>query len=137
MEVSGNVRRVELIRITFLPDDLSVEASPGECIIDIARGKKPEDLSPEDIEQFRELYPDAVAKWETVSAKRFDDKFFGFDQTKLGLMQKYIALESFALDQLGYALEGNDNQNTLQAAIGLKPNFAKLYKLFGDFSDFD
>jgi CpeT protein len=107
------------------------------AIIDIAGGKKPEDLSPDDIEKIKALYPDAAAIWKTVAKKRFDDKFFGFDEDKLSLMSGYMALESFALDKLGQALENDDFQQILQAAIGLKPNFAKLYKLFGNFSAFD
>ncbi len=107
------------------------------AIFDLAMGKQPENLAEADIDRIKELYPEAVAKWKTITEKRFDDKFFGFDGGRLSLMTEYMALESFALDKLGEALEGDDNQEILQAAIGLKPNFAKLYKLFGDFSDYD
>ena len=48
-------------------------------------------------------------------------------------MKKLLKMESEALNKLGKALDVNNNALIIETAKAIKPNYAKLYKLFGDF----
>ena len=48
-------------------------------------------------------------------------------------MKKLLKMETEALNKLKRALDDNNNALIITTAKAIKPNYAKLYKLFGDF----
>lgn len=48
-------------------------------------------------------------------------------------MRMFIKLERDALETLSSSLQADDRPMILKAAMGVRPNYAKLFKMFGDF----
>jgi hypothetical protein len=71
--------------------------------------------------------------WERIQALRFDAGLFGFNDRKLAEMKDLVQKEAEALQRLKTALGGNDNAVIIKSAKEIRPNYANLYKMFGDF----
>ena len=48
-------------------------------------------------------------------------------------MKEYIRLESESLSKLEQSMKAGDKNLITQSAVKIKPNFVKLFLLFGDF----
>lgn len=60
----------------------------------------------------------------------FDKHLFGFSDQKTKKMRMFIKLERDALETLSSSLQADDRPMILK---GVRPNYAKLFKMFGDF----
>jgi hypothetical protein len=60
----------------------------------------------------------------------FDKYLFGFSDQKTKKMRMFIKLERDALETLSSSLQADDRPMILK---GVRPNYAKLFKMFGDF----
>ncbi len=63
----------------------------------------------------------------------FDKHLFGFSDQKTKKMRMFIKLERDALETLSSSIQADDRPMILKAAMGIRPNYAKLFKMFGDF----
>jgi len=71
--------------------------------------------------------------WERIQVLPFDKHLFGFDDRKVAAMRDLIEKETQALQGLKNALEGEDKALIIESAKKIRPHYAQLYKLFGDF----
>jgi len=119
--------------IDYFVDYLTDFHGPMEAIVLSAKGKTEADLTQAEVEKIRTLLSQATALWHELTAAHFDTTLFEFDAPRLKKMRQYQEAETSALARLQQALNNGNNSATLSAAIALKPNFAKLFMLFGDF----
>jgi hypothetical protein len=75
----------------------------------------------------------AVKIWERIQTLPFDKLLFGFDDQKVAAMRDLMEKETQALQRLKKALEGEDKARIIESAKKIRPNYAQLYKMFGDF----
>jgi hypothetical protein len=71
--------------------------------------------------------------WQKISTTPFDRALYDFSDQKAGQMKTFMAKETEALNRLKKAIDSNDNIKIAKACMGIKPNYAQLYKLFGNF----
>lgn len=105
-----------------------------ETIVLSVKDKEAEMISGEDIQRLRAETEDAYQLWQDVLDARFDARVFGFDEKHQARLAQLKAQERDALETLRQALQGDDKQAIRSAALAIKPIFAKLFMLFGDFS---
>jgi hypothetical protein len=58
----------------------------------------------------------------------------GLDSTRTAKVKRSIELETESIDGLKHALAGSDRSAMIQQAVAIKPPFAQLYMLFGEFA---
>lgn len=106
-----------------------------EYISHAGKENTPQSLTDGDIGDIKSTLSEAQSIWAKIKDAKFDRHLYGFSDQKLTKMHKYLTLESDALFNLGNALKNHDKSLIIQTAKGIKPNYAKLYKLFGDFEN--
>ncbi|MEW6669227.1 MAG: hypothetical protein AB1512_28780 [Thermodesulfobacteriota bacterium] len=114
-------------------DHLSEFHGHMEAIIHTATERDADSLTSKDKEYMGKECAQAVLIWERIQALRFDAALFGFNDQKRVEMKDLIEKEAGALRKLRTALGEGDNAAIIQSAKGIRPNYANLYKLFGDF----
>lgn len=119
--------------IAYYLDHLTRFHEPMEAIVLAGKEKTPETLTAADVEAIRSHLPLAHECWNAALAADFDAALFGFPAEKQAAMKRLIAAESESLAQLQAAIDGGDPALTIQRAVGIKPSFAALFMLFGDF----
>jgi ribosomal protein S15P/S13E len=119
--------------IDYYVDHLSEFHEHMEAIIHTASERDAGSLSSKDKEFMGKEFAQASLIWERIQALRFDAALFGFNDQKLAEMKDLVKKEADALQKLRSALGGNDNAVIIQSAKGIRPNYANLYKMFGDF----
>jgi hypothetical protein len=119
--------------INYYIDPLSEFHVFMEVIVHTADENDADTLNDGDKEIIREQYEQASRIWNKIKTAEFDRRFYGFSDEKMAKMNKYLRMESEALNKLGKALDDNNNALIITTAKAIKPNYAKLYKLFGDF----
>ena len=119
--------------IEYYVDDLTRFHTPMEMIVLAGKDKTPETFTADDLATIKAQLPEATAVWQRIAAREFDAALFGFPESKLTAMQTGIAAETEALAQLERALESGDTAVIIKRSVGIKPNFAALFMLFGDF----
>jgi hypothetical protein len=119
--------------IDYYIDPLSEFHTFMELIVHTADENDADTLSGSDKETIREQYEQASKIWNRIKTSEFDRDFYGFNDEKMAKMKKLLKMESEALNKLGKALDDNNNTLIIETAKAIKPNYAKLYKLFGDF----
>jgi hypothetical protein len=136
---------LEAIRYTFIDtrrrnnidyyiDYITDFHDPMEHIVMRAKGKTPKTLNDEDIEFIEKSLPEVLRLWDSLKNARFDKDLFLFNEEKVTKMESIIEAETMALEDLKRAIKNkSDKENIIKKAIGIKKNFALLFKLFGDF----
>ena len=119
--------------IQYYIDPLTEFHSLMEEIFHTAEDHDPQDMTEKDIKELADLSSKALKLWKEIGDSKFDKNLFGFNNKKMGKMKKLYEMESAALDKLKKALEKKDRPMIKKAGMGIKPNYAKYYKLFGDF----
>lgn len=76
---------------------------------------------------------EAVKIWSRVQSLAFDKQLFGFDEKKVAGMRDLMEKEADVLRRLQKALEGEDKALIIESAKKIRPIYAQLYKMFGDF----
>ncbi len=91
------------------------------------------DVSEADGARMRRLLAEATRQWQVVQSAEFDPEPLGYGPSKVAAMPGMIEAEANALAALEKALDGGDAERILQAAVAIKPPFAKFFMSFGDF----
>jgi len=119
--------------IQYYIDHLTRFHEPMEEIVLAAKGKTEKTLSNESLETIQNTLPTAKQFWRVTSAGKFDALLYEFDEKQQAELQSLVEKERQALDRLERALEKGNKQDIINAAVGIKPNFAKIFKSFGHF----
>lgn len=119
--------------IAYYVDALTRYHEPMEAIVLAGKGKTPETLTAADLETIQAHLGEAEALWRQIQAAPFDAALFGFAPERQAALQQQVAAESEALARLRAALEAGDTAAIIQRAVAIKPAFATLFMLFGDF----
>lgn len=119
--------------LPYFVDLLTRYHEPMEAIVLAGKDRAPDSLTASDVEAIRTQAAEAREIWGQVTEARFDAALFGFAPEKHALMQRQIAAESAALDALQAALDAQDPAAIVTRAVALKPSFAALFMMFGDF----
>ncbi len=120
--------------IDYYIDYLTKFHEPMEKAVLLAKGKTPETLSSQNISTIKNLFAECLRDWEAVKQAKFDSDLFNFPPEKDKKRQEYIEAETQALDKLRTVLEGENKEAIIKTTMAIKPNFAKLFIMFGDFA---
>ncbi len=123
-------------RIDYFIDGLTGFHVPMEAIVLAAKDKTANTLTDADIALITKTLPQAEQAWQRVTAAKLDAADYLLTQAQADDARKLIALENTALAALKQALDSSDKARITQAAVALKPNFAKLFMTFGDFKPY-
>jgi len=119
--------------IDYFVDHLTRFHEPMEEIVLAAKGKKETTLSDKDVEFIRHALPNAKDLWRATSDAKFDASTYEFNNTQEANLHSQIGKETQALNRLEKALKSGNKKEIIGAAVGIKPNFAKIFKSFGKF----
>lgn len=119
----------------YFIDYLTEFHQPMEDIVLAAKGKTIQTLSDEDVSKIKNTLPVAIEKFSEIKNASLDSGLFGFDNEKNMQVQKLIKDEGVSLKALKQAIDENNTEIIIKRAVGIKPNFAKLFMQFGDFKN--
>ncbi len=117
----------------YFVDYLTEFHEPMEVIVLTAKGKTPETLTDGDVRGIQTSLNEALSLWKKIENVKFDEKLFGFSPDKTIKIKNYIKSESETLNKLQQTMASKDKKAMIQAAVAIKPNFANLFMMFGDF----
>lgn len=123
-------------RIDYFIDGFTAFHEPMEAIVLAAKDKTAETLADADIARIRATLPLAEKAWRRVTTAKLDANDYLLSSSQADDVRKLIALENTSLRALKNALNTGDKSRIAQAAVGIKPNFAKLFMTFGDFKPY-
>jgi hypothetical protein len=104
-----------------------------EAIFHAGKDHTVDSLTADDIADLKNHYEEAAKLWITIGDLPFDKSLYGFSDQKYKKMKNFMARETESLDRLKKAIDSGDKPAIIKAALGIKPNYAKAYKMFGDF----
>jgi len=122
--------------IDYFVDRLTAFHEPMEAIVLAAKDKTPETFTDADIQRIRKTLPEAEKLWTRVTTGNLDGATYQLEASQLERARKLIQTEQQALAALKTALAAGDKPSIIKAAVGIKPNFAALFMIFGDFTPF-
>ncbi len=123
-------------RIDYFIDGLTAFHKPMETIVLAAKDKTGDTITEADIAHIRNTLPQAEQAWQHVAAAKLDANDYLLGYTQVEDARKLMALENASLGALKDALATGDKARIAQAAVGIKPHFAKLFMTFGDFKPY-
>ncbi|RMH69145.1 MAG: hypothetical protein D6675_13555 [Gemmatimonadetes bacterium] len=92
------------------------------------------DLSDTDLADLENgLFPQADQLWQKIEDRTQDAKQFGMSSDEFVQFENLIKTQRASLDQLQQAIKNKNKAQIKTATQQLKPNFAKLFMLFGNF----
>lgn len=119
--------------IKYYVDHLTEFFQPMDAMLLILKDKTPDTLTATDLQNLSYLINREINIWDKVAKVEFNSVLFGFNGIKLRDMRKYIKAEQLILYKLKKAIDARDKAFIFLSADFIKPNFNKLYLLFGDF----
>jgi len=119
--------------IDYFVDHLTRFHEPMEQIVMQVKGKSPTQLNAQDVAALQQQLGMASTLWQMVITTPVDKNLYGFSAQKMKQIDGLMREEKAALVHLQGALELGSNEKIIQAALGVKPAFAQMFKLFGDF----
>jgi hypothetical protein len=122
-------------QIEYFLDSLTRFHEPMETLALSVKGKNPEQLDDATVVNMRSVVDTATYLWKKVLETPLHPKVFGLDDDKVKQVRALEAKETDALENLRIRLSGNNKQEIIKAAKSIKPPFATLYLLFGDFKN--
>jgi hypothetical protein len=123
-------------RIDYFIDNLTAFHEPMEVIVLAAKDKTADTLAEADIASIRKTLPQAEKAWQRVAAAKLDANDYMLNAAQTDEARKLMAMENASLAALKDALTAGDKARIAQAAVAIKPNFAKLFMIFGDFKPY-
>ena len=120
--------------VDYYPDHLTAFHEPMEEIVLAAKGKTPATFTEQDLAKIRNTIPALEARWSAVRKARFDPANYGLDTERAAKVKRFLELETEAMETLKKALSGSDKAAMIQSAVAIKPPYAQLYMLFGEFA---
>jgi flagellin-specific chaperone FliS len=127
------LRLRQKLGISYFIDHLIRFHDPMERIVETTRNKTPVELTAQDIKLIQDELSAARKRWEEIVQAEFSPGLFGFGVEELAQKDALVDLEAARLRELEAALDAGDREAIIEAAAAIKPPFAKLFKLFGDF----
>jgi hypothetical protein len=127
-----NLRRHDGMQ--YFPDALTAYHEPMEAIVLAARGKTARTLGEAELARLSRTLPEARRLWQEAVKTPMDAGVFRFKPAWTQAVQAAIQQESEALQMLEKALASHDRAQIVPAVAAIKPPFARLYGLFGDFT---
>jgi hypothetical protein len=119
--------------IDYFVDYLTAYHEPMEQIVLTAKQTPPDQWTPETTSKIKTTVPEAETLWRAVQKAAFDPAAYGFNEQRYQKMKQFMAAETKALETLKKSLEAETPVAQLRKkAMGIKPNFAGLFKLFGN-----
>lgn len=119
-------------RIDYFIDGLTAFHEPMEAIVLAAKDKGGDSLDEADIARIRKMLPQAEQAWQRVAAAKLDANDYMLTPAQADDARKLMTLENASLSALKDAVAGGDKARIAQTAVAIKPNFAKLFMIFGD-----
>jgi hypothetical protein len=119
--------------ISYYPDLLTRFHEHMEAIYHDGADATPEKLDEDHIYALNSALEEGLQVWEAVKKAPFDPTAYGFSDEQNRTREKLIVEETAALNRLKSAIDNKDKPGIVAAAEGIKPKYAALYKLFGDF----
>lgn len=119
--------------IDYYLDHLSEFHEHMEAIVHTASERDAGSVTEKDRDILKKECAEAVRVWDRIQDFAFDQNLFGFNEQKETRRKELIKMESQALSRLQKALERDDPDLILKSAKEIRPHYAALYKLFGDF----
>jgi hypothetical protein len=119
-------------RIDYFIDGLTAFHEPMETIVLAAKDKTGDTITESDIARIGKMLPQAEQAWQRVATTKFDAGDYMLTPAQADDARKLIALEKASLGALKDAFAAGDKARVAQAAVAIKPNFAKLFMIFGD-----
>lgn len=104
-----------------------------EEIFHFGEDNQPADLTAGGIKSIEDTLYMASAMWTKIENSPFDKDLFGFNDQKIKKMGMFIKMEREALEALSAVIKADNRPMILKSAKGVQPNYAKLFKMFGDF----
>jgi len=121
----------------YFVDYLTAFHEPMEQIVLTAKETLPDQWTAATTAKIRSAIPEAETRWQATQKAPFDPVKYGFNEPRYQKMKQYIAAETRALEMLKNSLEKEDPIPLLRKnALGIKQNFAGLFKLFGNLQAF-
>lgn len=105
-----------------------------EQIFHTGKDNSPEDLDKGMIDDLKEAVAEAQALWKKMGEMPFDKDLYGFSDAMVAQMKGLHKAETAALAKVNKAIESGDKKAIIKAAKGVKENYAKSYKMFGNFN---
>ncbi|MEQ1773515.1 MAG: hypothetical protein ABL891_06995 [Burkholderiales bacterium] len=123
-------------RIDYFIDNLTAFHEPMEVIVLAAKDKTADMLADADIASIRKALPQAEKAWQRVATAKLDANDYMLNTAQTEEARKLMAMENASLAALKAALAAGDKARIAQTAVAIKPNFAKLFMIFGDFKPY-
>jgi hypothetical protein len=123
-------------RIDYFIDRLTAFHEPMEVIVLAGKDKSEDTLTEADIGRIRKMLPQAEQAWQRVTVTTLDANDYMLTPAQADDARKLMTLETASLATLKDALAASDKARIAQAAVAIKPNFAKLFMIFGDFKPY-
>jgi len=120
--------------IDYFLDYLTEFHPPMEALVSAGKSRLPESLNPGALDSLKTEYALAASAWNRVESAGLDRWRYELNQQQRAEAEAHIKAESEALGRLGDAFAARDRAAVLKAAATLKPEFAALYKMFGDYA---
>jgi len=121
--------------IDYYIDNLTRFHEPMEKIVLAGKGKTEDTFQAQQLATIRDTLPQAKQLWMAATMKPIDAKQYGFNPEQAKLLRSLIHQQMLTLEQLEKTLASKDKQAIINAAVAIKPNFARIFKMFGRFSD--
>lgn len=119
--------------IDYFLDHQTAFHEPMEQIVLSAKGKTPLTFGTAELTQIRTALPELESRWNSVRTASFVGTEYGIDAAGMSRIRQFIQQESAAIETLKQALDSGDENRIIQAAVAIKPPFARLFKSFGEF----
>lgn len=122
--------------IEYYIDHLSEFHEHMEAIVHAASDTTPASFSDKEKTFIAKECAEATRIWSRTQQLPFDKELFRFDDRRESKRQELLQKEAAALKNLQNALDSGDASQIIPAAKAVRPNYAQLYMLFGDYSAF-
>lgn len=119
--------------IDYFVDHLTRFHEPMEKIVLAAKNKTEKTFSGKDLGLIQKTLPVAKNLWHAVINAKFEPELYDFDKNKEAKLHSLLENERMALQRLEKALTRKNKNEIINAAVAIKPNFAKIFKSFGKF----
>ena len=118
----------------YFIDHLTVFHEPMENIVLAGKDKTSKTFTDQDLQTIKNNLPTAIQDFQIVEKAKLDPVVFNFNSEKLKQAQQLITTEKQKLLDLQQALTTKKTDLIIKTSVAIKPNFAKLFMLFGDFN---